>query len=200
MGKDTKSDSGLPPAFDDGRTYLVKGSTLNMLTTAVRKNKPIAGKGMKARQTDDGWVLDAEAEFEDEGHPYKVTVESGPGVIVQDAEFGSVTPTIYGEPLYDEPLLPITASGTEQVLMKVTFTLLKTEDLDRVVGATLVSAEIDIYSSIPSNDGSTGVFYVRLATLTDGVSSGSVRRTSLAWRICDDGSGDGVAQITLGPA
>ncbi|WP_050028903.1 hypothetical protein [Verrucomicrobium sp. BvORR034] len=135
-------------------------------------------------------------------HPYKVTVEPASGtmaVTVQDANFGALVPTIGGVPISAGPSLTVSATGTYHIHLKATFTLVKNDDETVVTGGALVSAAIDSYADGEPSPGA-GEAYVRLATIINGVSSGSVRRTSLEWKICDDGSGTGTAEVKIGPA
>jgi hypothetical protein len=135
-------------------------------------------------------------------HPYKVTVEpagSSVTVTVQDANFGARVPTIGGVPISAGPSLTVSATGTYHIHLKATFTLVKNDDETVVTGGTLVSAVIDSYADEAPAPGE-GEAYIRLATIVNGASSGSVRRTSLEWKICDDGSGTGTAEVKIGQA
>lgn len=112
MGKDIGNKK---KSFDEGRTYLVRGATLNALWEAVHKSKPIAGANTKVRETHDGWAVDAEAGGEFPKHPWEI-YRLGEGWAVWPASVqGTEMPTIGGVPLDDSDPPVVVPDGAGNV-------------------------------------------------------------------------------------
>lgn len=195
-----KDPTASKPRFDAGRTYLLKGSTLNALWQAIRGSKPLNG----IRQTKDGWQVEGGAGSGGTSlHNFQVTWagEDGAASTVANGMIGSITPTLDGGDTLDTlpaPTIDLSAaaSGTLYVYAVVTATL--TVEDGYVTTYTLDEVDITAGASVPTDDNET-TWHILLATVTDGVVvTPQPYRTSIPVLITDSGLADGTALLLPG--
>lgn len=108
MGKDAKASL---PKFDDGKTYLVKGKTLNALTDEIRRNRPLAGKGTSIRETPDGRQVDADLTAMWPKHPWNIYAFGAGWAVYPAGVNGTHHPTMGGVDLRDATPPSVAADG-----------------------------------------------------------------------------------------
>jgi hypothetical protein len=114
---------------------------------------------------------------------------------VEPGTFNGITPTLGGDPLTEGPTAEL-GDSSRWVYLKTTWLLNIANDF--VVSATLDTAIIEVKTAeeaAPWGQNSTGVYYILLATFTDGVKTGQQTTLSLSGEVC--GLGDGSAEARL---
>lgn len=137
-------------------------------------------------------------------HPFYLSLQSdASGQLYGKIEPGTYQgemPTLNGTALNaaTAPLAALLSTGTEYIYLKVTYTLTASAN-GYVYSATLTECIISVQSAAQSNPygaNTTGIYWILLATVTNGRKSSQNTTTSLSGEVCDAGGEDGSATLT----
>lgn len=115
-------------------------------------------------------------------HPWKCSVVGGDLVMSGGSYNGT-------------PVSGATLTGTGWAWLAVEYSL--TVEDDWVVAASLTSVTVDQGSTVPTNDGDAGEFYIALVQFDSGAVLSQAATNSISATVCDDGSGTGTAELNI---
>jgi hypothetical protein len=211
MAKDGKLGEK-PPQIDAGKSYLVKGSTLQAL---AKRGLPIAGPGVRITEKTEGWLI--EFDVTEVGHPFKIksamTSGGGAGIKFQLGTVEGIVPTVGGTGIDTTPSPVLAISGGNSPFFELHVEPYAanygTEAVPnwRIVGCYVTSVPI-IASTSPTGTPATvdretgsvsnGIYYRRIGSQVDSIWSNAIRY-SIDISMCDDGSeGTGEGVISVG--
>jgi hypothetical protein len=168
MGKDAKADL---PQFSDAKTYLLRGKTLNRLMEAIRRNRPIAGKGTTIRETADGRQIESEAILKLPKHPWQLYPNEGAWSVFPAGVNLVHEPAIGGVLLANVPPPVLIPDGSGNLEAWLSFDLDATSSVG-IGGVYRLTSGSQVLSNVEVGDTDTGTTEVSVDEGTGVVTPG----------------------------
>lgn len=131
-------------------------------------------------------------------HPF-LCVPEGAGFRIYPGTWDGEPPTVGGLAL-TESLTMALGAGVQHVYLVLEYLLTASEG-GYVYSVDLQSAQISVQGSLESSPTShRDTFYVLIASFNDGVKTAQYVTSSLSGSVCDDGTGDGLANLQIAGA
>tara|TARA_R100000027_G_scaffold54802_4_gene43947 strand:+ start:35999 stop:36562 length:564 start_codon:yes stop_codon:yes gene_type:complete len=137
-------------------------SRLNTLIDTVERNQLQPGKGYRVTKTASGTVLEIPKgnQTSKEKEPFQILRNSANTIRILPGQLNSITPTIDGDPITDDPAPTIEITETQEVVLKLTI------DEDGVAtNVEIVTTDTDDYT--PTEE--IGYLPLGLVTIEDNV-------------------------------